>query len=137
MVKRIFIKIIGPPILRAIKALEEIAVDMPEVCIMDTIITNEIPRALGRDLGGYIMKRGIGRDPRLAEFASHYFESSRFVINKERCQSIISQSGASLGNYDFYFEWTRRISKDEYEEFLAKMDEELSPLGCLYSIVNK
>ena len=33
-----YIKIYGPPVLKAIKALETIAVDMPEVCIWNTII---------------------------------------------------------------------------------------------------
>ena len=52
MAKQTFIKILGPPILSAIKALEEVTISMPEVCIMDTIITNEIPRSLKRGLGG-------------------------------------------------------------------------------------
>ena len=36
-----YIKIYGPPLLKAIKALEKIAVDMPEVCIMDNQIKLE------------------------------------------------------------------------------------------------
>ena len=31
-----YIKIYGPPIVKAVKALETVAVDMPEVCIMST-----------------------------------------------------------------------------------------------------
>jgi hypothetical protein len=137
MVKQTFIKILGPPILSAIKALEEVAVSMPDVCIMDTIITNEIPRSLRRGLGGQVMGREFKRDPRIAEFAYGYYRSSGVVINRERCESIFSQSGASLGDFDFYFEWTKKITSAEYEEFLGKIDEKLAPLGCFYSIMNK
>jgi hypothetical protein len=35
-----YVKIVGPPLLEAIKALEKMAIDMPEVCIMDTVIEN-------------------------------------------------------------------------------------------------
>jgi hypothetical protein len=33
-----YVRIYGPPLLKAIRALEKIAVNMPEVCIMDTMI---------------------------------------------------------------------------------------------------
>ncbi len=38
-----YIKIYGPPILEAIKALEKLAIDTPEVCIMDPIIHSQMP----------------------------------------------------------------------------------------------
>jgi hypothetical protein len=137
MVKESYIKIIGPPFLIAIKALEEIAVSLPEVCIMDTIITNEIPRSLAGDLGGRAMDSGFANDPRLAEFAYRYFSSSGVVVNRERCQNIISSSGVSLGEYDFVFEWSKELSGSEYIDVVEKIDEKLSPLGCMYLIHNK
>jgi hypothetical protein len=45
-----FIKIFGPPVLKAIRALELIAVSMPEVRIMDTIIVQGLPKAMSRDV---------------------------------------------------------------------------------------
>jgi hypothetical protein len=137
MVKESYIKIIGPPFLKAIKALEEIAGSLPEVCIMDTIITNEIPRYLGRDLGGRVVERGVPYDPRLAEFAFSYFSSSGVAINRERCQNIISSSGISLGEFDFVFEWSKELSGSEYIDVVERIDEKLSPLGCMYLIHNK
>ena len=47
-----YIKIYGPPHLKAIKALEEIAVDIPETCIMDQAILNDFPKSLAGDIGG-------------------------------------------------------------------------------------
>ena len=35
-----FVKLTGPPIVKAIKELEKISIGMPEVCIMDTIIAS-------------------------------------------------------------------------------------------------
>lgn len=43
-----YIKIYGPPHLKAIRALEKIAIDMPEVCILDTVIERS-PRPLITD----------------------------------------------------------------------------------------
>ena len=83
------------------------------------------------------MGRNYRRDPRIAEFAYSYYRSSGVVINRERCESIFSQSGSSLGDYDFFFEWTKQITSAEYEEFLERVDEKLAPLGCYYSIMNK
>ena len=48
-----YIKILGPPLLESIRALESIAVDMPEVCIMDLILIRDMPRYLAKDIGGY------------------------------------------------------------------------------------
>ncbi len=38
-----YIKIYGPPLLKAIKRLETVAVGFPEVCIMDTVIAVNPP----------------------------------------------------------------------------------------------
>ena len=46
-----FLKIFGPPVLKAIRALELIAVSMPEVRIMDTIIVQGLPKTMSRDVG--------------------------------------------------------------------------------------
>jgi len=46
------IKIYGPPILEAIRELEKVAVDMPEVCIMDYVIQKDLSPRIARDLGG-------------------------------------------------------------------------------------
>jgi len=83
-----YITIYGPPVYDAIKALEKIAVDMPEVCIMDTIIDTAPLSAYDNH-----------------EYTSNYFNSIPVEIKVERCNNIISKSGEKLGDYDFYFEW--------------------------------
>ena len=120
---RSFIKIFGPPVLKAIKALQKIAVDMPEVCIMDTILSTmpfEAPAT-----GGYVA--GV----------SAYFSSLPTEISHERCSNIISKSGEMLGEYDFFFEWFQDPSTEQLNDLIEKLDEVLKPLGCLYTITTK
>jgi len=117
-----FVKIYGPPVLKAIKALEKIAVDMPEVCIMDTIISG-VP--------DYVSNFS---DP---GFTTQYFESLPTTIEYERCSNIISKSGERLGEYDFFFEWFTEPSMEQLNGLIDKIDEALEPLGCKYTITTK
>ena len=119
MPKTSFIKIYGPPLLNAIKELEKIAIDMPEVCIMDTLIVGA-----GLDF----MDQGFTRD---------YFSSIPAEIKSERCSTIISKSGEKLGEYDFFFEWFTDPSMDQLNMLIGKIDEALAPLGCKYTIATK
>lgn len=87
---RSYIKIYGPPIMRAIKSLEKIAVNMPEVCIMDSMIARAEAQLEAQDFTPWI------RD---------YFTLLPAKITVERCGNIISKSGKMLGDHDFFFEW--------------------------------
>ena len=115
---RSYIKIFGPHVLKAIRTLERIAVDMPDVCIMDTIILRDIPRSLARDIGGY-------------------FDSGGITVPVERCKNIISNSGEMLGEYDFFFEWFEKPGLEQLYNLIERLDEELAPLGCYYTITTK
>ena len=137
MVKRSYIKIVGPPILKAIKELEKIAVDMPEHCIMNTVISTAMPPQLARDVGGTPYNTPFPRDPILSTFSLNYYQASGVMLSKERCENIISRSVTSLGNYDFFFEWNKDFTHDELMILIGKIDESLGKLGCLYTIVTK
>jgi hypothetical protein len=101
-----------------------IAVSMPEVCIMNIIIAG-IPdyRSLFRD----------------QNYSNNYFSTAvgPDVIEKERCDTIISKSGERLGDYDFFFEWFTGPTSDQLNELIEKIDETLAPVGCKYSITTK
>ena len=116
-----FIKIYGPPLLKSIKELEKIAVDMPEVCIMNTSIAWGPPSAgeYETDVMGYFAGRGISE------------------ITTERCSNIISKSGQKLGEYDFFFEWFTEPTMEQLNQLIEKIDESLAPLGCKYTITTK
>ena len=122
MSKMSYIKIYGPPIREAVRELEKIAVDMPEVCIMDSFISNEIPLKTARDIGLR---------------ATEYFNNSSIYITSEQRNNIISNSGEKLGEYDFFFEWLTEPTMDQLNQLIEKIDEALSPLGCKYTITTK
>ena len=113
-----YIKIYGPPILKAIKALEKVALDFPEVCIMDTVIAVSGPH--------FNTPEGI----------SDFFGGTS-DITVERCSNIISGSGESLGDYDFFFEWFVDPTTDQLNDLIEKVDNTLKPLKCKYTITTK
>jgi hypothetical protein len=126
-----YIKIYGPPTLKALRELEKIAVDMPQVCIMDTIFSREIPSSLAGDVGG----RPQGRTR--IDWIGNYYETQGVAITEERCQSIISLSSDSLGEYDFFFEWLEGPSTAQLNMLIEKIDKGLHPYGCYYTITTK
>ena len=113
-----YIKIYGPPMKEALKALEKIAVSMPEVCIMDTAIRYSTPKPWDTD-----------------DFQMGYLQTEE--IPKERCNTIISKSAEELGEYDFFFEWFKNPNFEELNMLIGKIDEALAPLGCKYTITTR
>ena len=117
-----YVRIFGPPILKAIRELQKIAVDMPEVCIMDTITAN------APELDNYLTDPSAAMD---------YFSSIPLNIKVERCSTIISKSGDLLGDYDFFFEWFTEPTTDQLNMLIEVIDEKLAPLGCKYTLTTK
>jgi len=115
-----YIKLYGPPVYDAIKELEKIAINMPEVCIMSTTYVGSIPDF---------------QDPETRY--SYFPDVSMSEITKERCDTIISKSGEKLGEYDFFFEWFKKPTMDELNDLLKKVDKALDPLGTRYTITTK
>lgn len=126
---RSFVKIMGPPLLKAVRELEKIAIDMPQVCIMDEAILRDFPRSLARD---------IGEPFEYPEYVTDFFtRRTGVIVRTERCNDIISESGEMLGEYDFFFEWLEGPSMDQLNHLIREIDEALGPLGCLYSITTR
>ena len=117
---RSYIKIYGPPVLKAIKALEKIAVIMPTVCIMNPIVAM-MPTEPGSNT------------------LENYFSNlpSDYILDEERCDKIVSKSSEKLGEYDFFFEWFKNPTVNELNDLIQKIDNELSPLGCKYTITTR
>ena len=115
---RSYVKIIGPPIHDAIIALEKIAVDLPQTCIMDHAILDNVSKSVASDIGGWFDNRGV-------------------VVPVERCKDIISKSGESLGDYDFYFEWNGKPKLDDITMLIEKIDFAFEKIGAMYSITTK
>jgi hypothetical protein len=128
---RSYIKIYGPPILKALKELEKIAIDMPEVCIMDYAIQEYISPSIARDLGGRTVEI---HDDAISGF---FMRRTGVAIPVKRCHSIISKYGQKLGEFDFFFEWHEKPETSQINNLIEKIDEAFEPLGCLYTIITK
>ena len=115
---RSYIKIHGPPLLKAIRALETLALDATEVCIRNTFINVSMPQL---------------NEP----IAIHDYFNALGDISEERCDTIISKSGESLGEYDFFFEWFVDPTVDQLHEIIEKIDDALAEIGVRYTITTK
>jgi hypothetical protein len=112
-----YVKIMGPPLGKAIKALENISIKMPHVCIMDSYIASSEPM--------FNTQEGI----------MNYF-SSIGGLTEERCNTIIDKSQLELGEYDFSFNWYRTPTLEDYLLLIQKIDRTLKPLGVRYNLHN-
>jgi hypothetical protein len=125
-----YIKIFGPPLLKAVRELEKVAIEIPEVCIMDFVISSEISPGLAKDLGGNSVESHN-------LISDYFFNGTSTRIPVERCQTIISRTSISMGEYDFRFEWRKKPTMKEVEELITRIDAALSPLGVRYTITTK
>ncbi len=128
-----YIKLYGPPINTALKTLRSVAVDLPEVCVMDTALEAEL--GFGSIVGpGGISGAGGQASLDSVQMVMSYFGNE---IPEERCDTIISKSGERLGEYDFYFEWFQKPTVAQIEDLISKIDEALTPTGVRYTITTK
>lgn len=134
-----FIKIFGPPVLKAIRALELIAVGMPEVQTKDTIIVQGLPKTISRDVGVSQTQRAgrgsLGLYP--GGGVRRHFTSHDRAVPVERIRSIVSSAGESIGDFDFFFEWVQEPTMEQVFDLLERIDVALAPLGCWYRITTK
>jgi hypothetical protein len=128
---RSYIKIYGPPILEAIRELEKVAIDMPEVCIMDHVIQKELSPRIARDVGGDTVEVFDVTIP------GFFTQRTGAVVPVKRCYSIVSKHGQKLGEYDFFFEWHEEPTTSQINDLIKRIDDALKPLGCLYTITTK
>lgn len=128
---RSYIKIYGPPVLEAVRELEKLAIDMPEVCIMDYVIAHDISQSIAAELDISKVSAEGGSVP------GFFMQRTGAVLPVERCHSIISKHGQKLGEYDFFFEWFEEPAGSQLNELIRRIDEALKPLGCLYTITTK
>ncbi len=113
-----YVRVYGPPLLKAIRALEKIAVGMPEVCITDTMIESSMPQ--------FNSQEGV----------MTYF-STVGGIPEKRCGNIISKSGTKMGDFDFVFEWFKEPKMEQVNMLIEQIDDALAPLGVKYTITTK
>ena len=126
-----YVKIYGPPMGKAILALRKVALDMTEVCIMDSgiVAALDIP-----SVGGGPVSGGSTLDS--MEGIQTFFGGAA-SISDERCGTIISKGSESLGKFDFFYEWFQKPSVSQVEDLMGKIDEALEGVGVRYTLTTK
>ncbi len=115
---RMFIKLYGPPLGKALRALEKVGWQTPEVCIMDTFIETYPANFY------------------TAENTVDHFKMSSDVVSRERCSNIIADSSFRLGRFDFYYQWWTIPTLTQIHDLYGRIDEALEPLGVWYEVVH-
>lgn len=118
-----YIRIFGPPLLKAIKALEGVAVDMSkatEVKFSHKCVP--YPTRLQSDKRDW----------------NNYLKNLRNTYTDcYEPQKIISDASMTLGEYDFMFEWTEKPTMKNIQGLIEKIDGSLGDLGVYYSLTTE
>jgi hypothetical protein len=106
--------------MKSIHALEKVALEMPECSIWHYAIPPE-----------------VAYSPATNDSFQAYLSTFPIGISKERVHKMISKSGQTLGEYDFFFEWHEDPTWEQLKTLIEKIDTVLKDTGCLYRIVTK
>ena len=115
-------KIEGKDFEPAIKKLEQLAVESPQICVMDMLMDQEMP---GPDTSITQINE---------EWTRTYFGLTE-AVDKEECSKIVAKS-RELGDSSLFFEWLQEPNKKMLAELKEKIDKTLKPLGVKYTVNN-
>lgn len=114
-----YVKIYGPPLMEALSELQKIASEMPKVTHFHFM--TGLP--------------GLPTEPVYGEAATPA------AVIREHAEKVthplISKSGHTLGDYDFFFEWEHDPIWNETRDLISKIDRAFSRLGCKYTLTTK
>jgi hypothetical protein len=114
-----YIKIYGPPILKALDELEKVAGEMHEISFYYHYILGFIP---------------VGKTTTAPEDEEMLGLGEKYET-KSKCS--VSKSGYTLGDHDFFFEWAKEPDGEQLRNLIEKIENVLTPLGCKYTITTK
>jgi len=111
-----YIKIYGPPILKALDELRRVAHEMPEIHFYYHYILGSIR---------------IGR----SSYAPLWGPLAPGEKYKEKkSETSVRKASHTLGDYDFFFEWAEEPDREQLRYLIEKIENVLHPLGCKYTI---
>lgn len=127
---RSYIKLYGPPLLSSLKSLEKVAAEFSKKTVMRYYNSLVPPMP---SLSAQMSTR---------DYYDSILDYAQGVLREVELPAedkikLISRSGDSLGEYDFFFEWGKEPSKQEVQDLIQAIDEALADCGCRYTIVTK
>ena len=111
-----YVKIYGPPVLKAIKALEAVAVDLS--------------KATGVKFSHKCLPYPTRMQSDTREWSEYLKNMERMYVDCYEPVKLISDSHQMLGEYDFLFEWAEKPTMAKIEGLVEKIDGALEDLGC-------
>lgn len=115
-----YVRIYGPPLMKAIRALEGVAVDLSkatEVKFSHKCVP--YPTRMQSDKNDW--------NNYLKNLSNTYKDCYEPV-------KIISDASMTLGEYDFVFEWVSMPSMKRVQDLIEKIDMALADVGTLYTL---
>jgi hypothetical protein len=118
-----YVRIYGPPLMKAIKTLEGVAVEMAkktEVKFRHKCVP--YPTRMQSDKN---------------DWNSYLKGMQKTYKDCYEPEKLISDASMTLGDYDFVFEWTSKPSLKKIEDLIEKVDEALAEVGVMYTMTTE
>lgn len=121
---RSYIKLYGPPILKALKSLEQIAFEMSKK--IDVKFYHSFVPPL-------VSYKSMTMSP--DKYWKRVLQDSPLKASDKI--KLISQSSQTLGEYDFFFEWAKDPTLAQILGLIEKLDEAINKCECRYTITTR
>jgi hypothetical protein len=118
-----YVRIYGPPLLKAIRALEGVAVEM----------SNKTEVKFSHKCVPYPTRLQSDR----TDWNTYLQNLQKTYQDCYEPEKIISDASMTLGDYDFVFEWTSKPSITQIEDLIEKVDQALGKVGVLYTLTTE
>ena len=118
-----YIRIYGPPLLKAIKVLEGVAVDM----------SNKTEVKFSHKCVPYPTRLQSDKN----DWNTYIKNMQKTYKDCYEPEKILSDASMTLGDYDFVFEWTSKPSIAKIEDLIAVVDTALAEVGVLYTMTTE
>lgn len=117
------VRIYGPPLMKAIKKLEGVAVEMSKaVEVKFSHKCVPYPTRLQSDR---------------TDWNTYLKNLSNTYTDCYEPQKIISDASMTMGDYDFIFEWTTKPRMKQVQGLIEKIDKALDKVGVYYSLITE
>ena len=130
-----YVKLQGEPKEKAMEALSDLSLDIPEVCVMDKALYSQLKDVYEIERGGFIYnpQQSVMN---LDEGILTLFRGTNRVGHL-KCHEVISKEGGKLGEYDMFYEWFEPPTKDQLKDLTERIDKVLKPLKAKYTLSTK
>jgi hypothetical protein len=118
-----YVRIYGPPLLKAIKALEGVAVTM----------SNKTEVKFSHKCVPYPTRMQSDKN----DWNAYLQNMQKTYKDCYEPEKIISDASMTMGDYDFVFDWTSKPSITQIEDLIARVDAALEKVGVMYTLTTE